>query len=168
MPALHSYVHLLIFCTKRTSKSQRFKRGGSTIVLNVKRFHISGAFEWGFDFNPLGLSTLTFYKTSFSIEKMGFMYCIVCFVPAKYVDYHPRYVTQRLFILFLCIKWTSSVGSPTEIDDTFYTRNRDVQSISVGRITHTFDQISIRWKPLQWSPGKWHKTGFFLVLNRFS
>ena len=100
MPALHLSVHLLIFCTKRTSKSQRFKRGGSTIVLNVKRFHMSAAFEWGFDFNPLGLSTLTFYKTSFSIEKMGFMYCIVCFVPAKYVDYHPRYVTQRFLLKF--------------------------------------------------------------------
>ena len=50
MPALHLSVHLLIFCTKRTSKSQRFKRGGSTIVLNVKRFHISAAFERGFDF----------------------------------------------------------------------------------------------------------------------
>ena len=30
---------------------------------------------------------------------MGFMYCIVYFVPAKYVDYHLRYVTQRFFIL---------------------------------------------------------------------
>eukprot|EP00493_Phyllostaurus_siculus_P004791 UN04813 len=45
MPALHLSVHLLIFCTKRTSKSQRFKRGGSAIVLKVKRFHINEAFE---------------------------------------------------------------------------------------------------------------------------
>ena len=90
MPALHLSVHLLIFCTKRTSKSQRFKRGGSTIILNVKRFHISAAFERGFDFKHTKVLQPVFQL------KIGFMYCIVYFVPAKSVDYHPRYVTQRL------------------------------------------------------------------------
>ena len=48
MPALHLSVHLLIFCTKRTSKSQRFKRGGRSFVLKVKLFYTSAAFECRF------------------------------------------------------------------------------------------------------------------------
>ena len=41
------------------------------------------------------LSTLSFYNQFFN-WKIGFMYCIVYFVPAKSVDYNPRYVTKRL------------------------------------------------------------------------
>ena len=103
------YIYLYIcwfFCTKRTSKSQRFKRGGSTIVLNVKRFHISAAFERGFDFKHTKVLQPVFQL------KIGFMYCIVYFVPAKSVDYHPRYVTQRLLFLF---KFSFSSGEDGEL-----------------------------------------------------
>ena len=50
------------------------------------------------------LSTLSFYNQFFN-WKIGFMYCIVYFVPAKSVDYHPRYVTQLLLYQSLKIEF---------------------------------------------------------------
>ena len=87
------------------------------------------------------LSTLTFYKTSFSIEKMGFMYCIVYFVPAKYVDYHLRYVTQRFFIRSCLTKQDKRKGkSEMFLEMTNYPQASEIRLNSHGEYNVFFSE----------------------------